>query len=375
MFSFKRYINKEKIKNIKKKIKKRQAIIIIPFCLVLIYLILICVEKYRSESSYIIRDLSSPENFGIELGIFGGGLSSQQQDANIVVEYLQSMDMLKKVEQKFKLREHYTSGQTDILERLFYFSSDEDFLNLYRKHLSIIIDELSGITHIYFESTDRRLSRQILSFLLKEGEAFLNSLNHQRAEKKITFAASQLTQNKVKLDQAISRLKEFQNQNSIVDPSADVAVNNSIISSLEASIVEKTAEYNQLISYMAPDTIDALKLKKLIQELKTALRKTKSKLSGSKNVQLNDLIFEFQKLKNEVDFATEVYKKTIVQHEISKIEALQISKIFEVIAAPSLPDGHIYPNRLKILMMTALLLAGTNKIAGLIWAIIKDHKD
>ncbi len=354
---------------------RRLLFILLPLSIVVAYFSLFANPKYRSESSYVIRDLSANETAGIDFGLFVTGASSQQQDASIVVEYLRSMGMLKDLNGRFNLKAFYSSNRTEPLERLYWFDSEEDLLALYRKNLHIIPDELSGITRIAFESTDPEKAIAILRFLLDAGETFLNRLNHQRAEKKIAFATSQLAENKAKLDAAILLLEKFQNQHNIVDPSADMAVKNSIIASLETSIVEKTAEYNQLTSYMSAETIDALKLAKQIEELQSALDKTRSKLSGADAERLNDLMFAYQKLKNDVDFATEVYKKTLVQYEVSRIEALQESKIFEVIAAPHLPDDYVYPKRPRIILTSLLIIVGLYKIVQLVWAVIKDHKD
>lgn len=354
---------------------KQILFLLLPFAVFLAYAEFFAVEKYRSASTYVIRDLSTKESMGVDLGIFGVGGSSQHLDAGIVVHYLQSADMFERIDQLFNLRARYRSGQTDILERLIWDPSTEDFVDLYRKNLKILPDPSNGITTIAFESTDPQTALSILQVLLDSGESFLNELNRKRAEKKIAFASTQLERNKAKLNAAIQALEAFQNQHRLVDPSADMAIKNSIIANLESSIVEKTAAYNQLISYMSPDTIDALKLQKYIEELKAALEKTRSKLSGADPSRLNDLLFDYQKLKSDVDFATEVYKKTLVQSEVLRIEALQESKIFEVVAAPALPDGHIYPKRLHMTLTAMVLILAGYKIAMLVWAVIKDHRD
>lgn len=358
-----------------KKYTKQIVFLILPFVIFLTYAEYFAIEKYRSTSTYVIRDLSTNETMGFDLGLFGVGGSSNQLDAGIVVHYLQSMDMFKRIDEQFALKARYSSDQTDILERLVWDPSAEDFLDLYRKNLKIVPDAANGITTMAFESTDPEMALSILQYLLEAGESFLNELNRKRAEKKIEFASSQLEQNKVKLDAVIRVLEDFQNKHRLVDPAADMAIKNNIIANLESLIVQKTAEYNQLTAYMSKDTIDALKLEKEIAELKSALDKTKAKLSGADPTRLNDLMFEYQKLKNDVDFATEVYKKTLVQYEVLRIEALQESKIFEVVATPTLPDGYIYPRRLHMTLTAIVLILVGYKIVMLIGAVVKDHKD
>ena len=354
---------------------KLLVFLVLPLGIVITYLFGFAIEKYRSESKFVICDLSTKDNYGVDLGIFSTAVSSRKQDVSIVIEYLSSLDLLNKLDQRFHLSDRYRSAQTDILDRLYSFSTYEDFLELYRKNLKLVYDELSGITSIAFEISAPQLSKDILEFLLQQGEEFSNKLNRQRAEKKIAFAASQLDMNKRKLDRSIMQVEDFQDRHMLVDPSADVAVQNNIIGSLEALLVEKTAEKNQLLSYMVPDAIEVRHLKKEIHELKSAMAKSKAKLSGAPKERLNDLLFDYQILKNEMDFATEVYKKTLVQYEVSKIEAMQESKLFEVIAVPNMPDGHIYPQRIKIIATAIVLIGLFYKIVSLIWAVIQDHKD
>ncbi len=355
--------------------KKQLVFLILPLALFLIYAQFIAVEKYRSESTYVVRDLTTGDTLGVDLGIFGIGGSSKQLDAQIVVHYLESMDMFIQIDERFNLKARYRSSDTDVTERLIWDPAEEDYLHLYRKNLQIVLDESSGITTIAFDSSDPELAHSILQYLLESGESFLNQLNRKRVEKKVDFASYQLEQNKDKLDAAIQVLEAFQNKHHLVDPSADMAIKNEIIGNLEASIVQKTAEYNQLISYMSPDTIEAVKLENLIAELKAALSKKKAELSGTDTTRLNDLLFEYQKLRNDVDFATEVYKKTLVQYEVLRIEAIQESKIFEVVSTPTLPDGHIYPKRIRMTLTAIVLILVGYKIIMLIGAVVKDHKD
>jgi capsular polysaccharide transport system permease protein len=359
----------------KKSYFKQTLFIICPLMVVVVYLFAFAVEKYSSDASFVISDLSVKKNPGFDLGIFGSTSSSAQLDVNIVKEFLHSLDMLKQVDSRFDLKKYYQSSKTDILERLFNYSTEEDFLALYRKNLKIVHDDLAGITRIGFTISDRQLSKQILEFLLENGQDFLNALNHQRAEKKIAFAATQLQRNKAKLDQGIIEMEAFQNLHRLVDPATDVAVQSNIIATLEASMVEKTSEYNQLLSFMAPSAIEVERIGKQIQEIKSALDVAKNRLSGQEKEQLNRLFFDFEKLKSDVDFAKEVYKNTLVQYEINKIETMQQSKVFEVITAPSLPDGYVYPNRFKAIGMALFFILVFYKIAGLVWAVVQDHKD
>ncbi len=354
---------------------RRLAMVLIPLAVALAYIFFFSVELYRSESAYVVRDLSSTQELGVDLGILGVGASSGKQDVSIVMEYLRSQDVLKQVDARYHLDERYHSSRTDILDRLWSWSSSEDFLGLYRKRLNVWHDDLTGITHIAFDSSDRKLARDVLVCLLDLGVEFLNNLNRQRAATKTRVAGDQLRENRAALDAAIADVEAFQSAHQLVDPAADVSVQNSIIANLEGSLVQKTAEYNQLRSYMSGDSLEVEKVSRELAEIRAALHKAKNRLTGRVQGPLNERMFEFQRLKDEVTFATKAYEQTLIQYEVAKIEADKESKMFETISTPTFPDGHVFPQRARATATAVFLIFALAKILQLLWAVVQDHKD
>ena len=119
----------------------------------------------------------------------------------------------------------------------------------------------------------------------------MNQLNHNTAEKKIAFLTEQLADNKAKWDDAVQAMEVFQNKHRLVDPSASLSTYHNIIAGIEMEIAKKTSEYNQLLRYMSPDTMEASKLKNEIEEQKAALDKMKKPVvrSGKTASQRSDL--------------------------------------------------------------------------------------
>jgi len=347
----------------------------LPMAAILFYLYGFCVEKYSSYSTYRIQDNGSSKTMALDLGIFGGGASSQKQDSGVLESYLNSYDTLALVEKEFGFNAHYHSLQTDIFDRLFSFSSRKDFLDVFRKNLSIIHDDMTGLTTITFFDSSPERARNVVKFLLNQGEIFLNRLNRQNAAKKLSFISEQLQKNQDAMDCKIKMLEAFQNKHRLLDPQADVAVQHSIIATLESRLVEKNAELNQLEKFMNKDAYEVVRMADEAQEFKDAIATAKAKLTGQKDLQLNDLLFQHTKLQAQVDFASEVYKQTLVQYEVSRIEALQEAKQLEIITLPTLPDEYASPDKLKTLATVAVLLLIFFKVFQLVMAVVKDHKD
>lgn len=340
-----------------------------------LYIFLISVKSYTSESSYVVRDLSSSQVTGVDLGIFGLNTSGGNQDAYHVIEYLRSAETFTILDSKFNLKDRYQSSATDILERLWPWSKNEDFLDLYRKHLSITYDNLTNISHISFDCSDSTLATEVLNFLLNHGRFFLNRLNKERASTKLQIAQGMLQQNHDKMFDAVAHVEQFQMRHNLFDPSTDINTQSGIVARLESELVEKTAQLNQLQNYLNPKTFEVERLQKEISEIKSGLSKARARMTGPQQNRLNELVFEFQRLKSEADFAVKAYEQNVIQLEVSQLEIQKESKIFEIISAPTIPDGHSYPDRTKLTLTSIFLILAISKIAQLLWSVIQDHKD
>ena len=366
----------EKHKKILKKYSKYFIFVLLPLLTVLIYLIEIVKVKYASNASFLVKDLSSGTSANVSaMGLLGLGTSSEMQDSKIIEDYFLSLDLLKLIDQEFNLEAHYRSEKTDILERLPEDSSTERFLHLYKKNLVIYYDEQSSITHITFYHNDRKVAFDILNFLLKAGEDFLNQQNKKNSDKKLIFISEQVKDRKSELDETIDKLEEFQDKNKLIDPANEVSIQSGIIANLESMLVEKNAEYQQLIKYMSRNSYDAKKLKNEISEIKEALKTTKNKLSGNNRKKLNSLMFEFERLKANVEFATEVYKSALTQQEIVKVETIKESKILEIISKPNMPDGYSKPHKIEFFLTALVLIILGYGVINLLLAVVKDHQD
>lgn len=359
----------------KKRLGRDLWIVWVPLMVIAIYLFGFASEKYSSSASYRILDNSAKKSASLDLGFLGFGGSLGAHDEGVLEAYLRSMDALVAVDKKFGLKDLYHSDALDLLHRMNGFSSSEDYLERYRQNIGLVTDELSGLTTLSFLDTDRERATEVVRFLLKLGGHFLNDLNRRNAERQMAFMSDQMTANKAKLDAYIEKLEGFQKEYGVIDPRTDMEVQFAIIATLEKSVVEKNARLNQLRTFMSEDAIDIVRLVGEIDEMKAALGRARTKLTGEESQRINELIYRYEAIKADVDFAREVYKQTLVQYEVRRIGALQEAKILEVITTPSIPDDYSRPEKMKLMMTALILLLLISRISRLIFAVIEDHKD
>jgi capsular polysaccharide transport system permease protein len=101
----------------------------------------------------------------------------------------------------------------------------------------------------------------------------------------------------------------------------------------------------------------------------------KKDLANPNKKALNAYIFEFERLKNLVEFNKELYKQSLLQLEQLKVQANQNSKMLLEVTKPFVPQGYMYPQKLKDMITLTLVLLLLYGIISLIQAIIKEHID
>jgi len=338
------------------------------------YILFVKSELYQSDSNIVIKDLS---NKSASFGNFSFLLpsTSSTQDVYVIQTYLESFDELNKLDKKFHLKKHYSSDEVDIIDRLKPWSTKEDFLKLYLKRLIYIYDQTTGIVTLGFLHTNPKIAYKIVNQLIKDANEQLNKYNKIIAQKQLKFVEKQVEENKKALDKSIKKLEEFQNSHIILDPTQTAEAQFTLLSNLEATLIEKKAKLNELSQYMNDKSFEIIRLKNEIKNLEKTIQKIKKALANPKKKALNIYIFEFERLKGMVELNKELYKQSLLQLEQLKAEINKNSKTLLEITKPYIPQGYKYPEKLKDIITIALILLLLYGIVSLIQAIIKEHID
>lgn len=359
----------------KKKLNSRVVFSVI-FVLLSLYFLVIKSELYESKTTLMVRDLSSSSPASsLGLSLLGVGSSSQLQDSMVVQEYLMSLDTFLLLDKEFKLAEHYKSDKLDFVERLASDATMEKTLEFYQKRLLINYDETSGLLHLAYAHTDPKVAKEILEFMVSSVEHELNEFNRRKAKKQLTFIEIEYDKNKQRMDKSSEILEEYQNRHLLLDPTNKASSSSAIIANLEATLTQKRIEYKTKSSYLNSDNYEIAQLKTEIDEIANSLADAKKGLTGKSEGRLNKILFEYERLKMQVEFDIEVYKNTLLQLETTKIDVLKEAKTLSVVSKPNLPDGYTYPNKPKVFVTLVIIMLLLYGIFSMLGSIIRDHKE
>lgn len=369
------YITKSILAERYMKFKFRFAFVVV-FLLSSFYVVFLKSELYESKTALIVRDMSqTPTASTLGLSLLGMGSSSQLQDSKIVEEYLKSLDVYQLVDRKFNLTQHYKSDAIDFVERLSEDATTEEVLAFYNKHLNVYYDETSGILSVAFAHVAPKKAQEILEFLVQNVDFQINEFNRKKALKQLSFVEVEFGKAKEKMENSSALLEAYQNEHLLLDPSAEASSSSGIIAELEGRLTQKKIEYATKKSYLNEDNFELINLQNEIKQITKSIVKTKQTLTGNEENPLNKVLIEYEKLKMELEFNTEVYKNALIQLETTKIDVAKNAKTLSILSKPNLPDGYTYPNKPKAFITILILTLLMYGIFSMLSQIIKDHKE
>ena len=216
-----------------------------------------------------------------------------------------------------------------------------------------------------------RLNREIL----KNSESFINDLSQQVAAEQLKFAEQQLATAKEQLDESRNILLEFQNKNQMFDPQAQAQAVATIVASLESNLAQLRTEERTSLSYLNETAPQVVAIRSQIESVQQQIADEKAKLTSPKTSKLNKSVVDFEALKANVEFATDLYKLSLASLEKARLEASRKLKKLVVISTPELAQDALYPRVIYLIATYFLILNILFGITMLIYSIIREHKE
>lgn len=341
-----------------------------------LYLGVISKDRYVSESQVLVKDSGRAVGAGLNIQALlgGGGDTSGRDDATVLKQYIESPDMLAKVDAKLKLREAFGNVGFDLINRLKRDATREELLKYYLRRVSVDVDDKTGITTIRTQGMSPEFAQKFNRVLLSESESFLNELSHRISRNDMQFAREEIDRSYDEVKDARDAVIAFENRTGMLDPTATAEAGGRMVVEMQAKQAELEAELRNLLTYMNDDAPPVVAKRNALSSLTAQIAVEKAKLIAPSDGKMNRTAAQYAELKARLQFATDIYKVSLSTFEKARIESAHKAKNLSVIVAPNLPEEAEYPRKLHILASVAvglLLLFGVIKLTQ---AIVEDHR-
>lgn len=332
-------------------------------------------DRYVSDANVVLESPQiAPTTFSFQSLL--SGASGDSGDMLLLRDYLLSVDMLRKVDEKLHFRQHYSSPSVDLFSRLW--SPDvpiEKLHDYYLKRVSVEMDDYAHILRIKVEAFTPKMAHDIAQFLIQQGEAHMNAMGQRLAEEQVRFLDKQVKQLNKAFVAARKDIIDYQNANGLVSPTSTVESISSVVANLEAQLANLKAKKIALLSYQSNHSAAVQQIDAQIKALNEQIGQERSRMAKRSGDALNSVSAEYQTLELRLKFAQESYSGALAALENTRIEAARKLKQVSILQSPTMPEYPIKPERLYNTVVFAIIALFLGLIINMLVLIIKDHRD
>ncbi len=354
------------------------VLLALPMALGLLYYGFIASDRYVSEATVALQRAGSDASAIPGAALLLAGLNPpSREDTLYLKQYIHSLGLLKKLDQTFGLRKHYSESRLDFPVRLSPQATQEEFLEYYRQRVDVVIDDLSSTLTVRVQGFDADFAHRLNQAILEESERFVNELSHKLAREKLSFAEGELKLAGSRVQDAKAQVLQFQAKNRFLDPTVEARASGLLTAELQSQITKAEAELRGLRSFLNDDAYQVRALRAQIDAMKAQMESERVRATGGgrKGDRLGELAVDFKALELQAEFALDAYKLSLAAVENARIDATRKLKTLSVIEPPTLPESPAYPRRiygLATLIVACLLLYAVSR---LVLATIREHQD
>lgn len=317
-------------------------------------------DQFATEFRFAVRGREGGGG-GSALGMLlgGGGALVSSSDSYIVVDYMQSLEMIRDLQERIDLIEIYSRAPGDPLHRYDGAPAAEDFLEYWMWKVDANYDLSRAITTVTVWSFDERDSLRIAREILALATELVDQLSREARQEALAYADEQVALAAEGMRSARQAIQEFRSAENVIDPTADVLRINEQISMLESTVIELTTELETQIATQGQQSAS-------VQQLRNRVASTQKQLSivrDSIDEKLPQLARTYESLQTEL----EIERQTFAAAHRARLEAEAIATqrqvYLSVYDTPKLAQTSRYPDR----FMLSALVAG---FSLLVWSIV-----
>jgi len=344
------------------------------FAIAALYFCVIISDRYVSRAELVIKQADQIKMLPDALSMLGIG-GSNHEDILIIQDYLKSPDLLEKLDKELSLKAHYQSHKVDYFSRLPENVSREEFIKYYRQHLSLHLDELSGVLTIELQAFDPAYGQRVVALMLQESDRFINKLGHQVALEQLAFVEKEVDRAYQRVQTEKAKVLDFQNNHHLISPESTSSARLGVVSQIEAQLAQQQAQLKQLQSYMKVTAPAVISVQARVDALTQQLAQEQSRLTGADKDAMNEVTARYMDVQTQATLAADLYKTGLISLEQARVEAYRKLKHLLVISQPTQAEDAEYPRRLYNLLTTGVLLCLLYGLIVMGIATLREHQD
>jgi len=337
-------------------------IFILPVIASILYNFVIATPRYTSELAFVVRSIdSSRERISIS-SISQSNITADNSE--IVVDYINSRDILKIINKDGFIRGIFAPGKVDFFSSFPSMISGKSWEMFHRHFLGYVdadFNRATNITHVEIQAFTPMQAQLIAQRILAASEYKVNQLNQRIRSNLVDGAETEVATASANLSGILNRLASVRDENAVLEPKLQ--------SGAAIKLASAAASELTVIDVQLAQTIRVARESPLISQLRArraALAAELGRLTGAAAGSPRSLAARMKPYE-ALDAEREIAEKRLMVASLGLVKAresagkqqLYISRISE----PSLADEALYPKAWRNLLLTILICGALAWIA------------
>lgn len=352
--------------------------VLIPVVTSTFYLFGIAKDQYTSTIGFAVRS----EAVNSALGLLGGFASlsgASSSDTDILYKYIQSQELVQKVDQKLNLHALYSKPSFDPVFAFDPAGSIEDLTRYWQSMVRIFYDNGTGLIELRVHAFDPDDAYQIAQAIFDDSSTMINMLSVSARTDATRYAREELDKSVERLRQARIALTQFRSRTQIVDPMADIQGQMGLLNTLQQQMAGGIIELKLLQETAQTGDPRISQSERRIAVIEAMIAEERKKLgvgsSGDQNgSDYSSLIGEYERLTVDREFAEKAYLASLTGLENAQANAQRKSRYLAAYSGPTRAQKPFYPQRLTLSGLIAAFSLMLWSIGLLIYYSVRDRR-
>ena len=351
--------------------------VLVPFGLAVAYLYVFAADQYASRVGFSVRS----EEVSSQTELLGGlkALSTgMSKDADVLYEYISSQKIVELVDEKLDLGALYSKPQNDPVFQFNPEGTIEDLVDYWGRMVKTDYDAGTGLIEIRVNAFAPDDAQAIAQEIFSASSDLVNRLSAIARDDITRYSREELNNSVDLLKSARQAMARFRNETKIVDPSADIAGQMGLLTSLQEQLSEALIEIDLLVITTRVSDPRIRDLERKIEVIRKRIEEERQRFGLSTNNSTENafsaLLAEYEAIAIDQSFAEESYLLARAAYNNALAQSRRQSRYLAAYVEPTLAQRAEYPQRALLVFLTAFFLGITWLIGVLFYYSLRDRK-
>ena len=337
------------------------------------YYYAVATPMYATKSEFLI--LKNDGGGSATPSFLAGSPFATAQDAIAVQSFLQSKEVMLRLDTDEGFKSHFSQDSIDPIQRLSASASNEEAHRLYKRNVEISFDPTEGVIRMEVMAANPTVAARFSEALIGYAEDRVDSLSARKRDDTVRAATEGLEKAEVDRRAAQEKLVRMQQEGNIVDPEGRIMALRSQINTYELQLQEKRLQLQALLDNTRPNQAKVDGTRGDIRRLENLLTTLNADMTTATTGEQSLAEMAVQIQLAEADLATRdlMLQSALERFESARREADNQARYLTTSVSPVASEDPSYPRKFENTILAFLIFAGAYLMVSLTASILREQ--